>query len=92
MTAIALALAFFVAGAAYEAAPASEPVAQTEVNTLPPAGSVTDENVARMTEFFERLSREAREARARQPVVNWVVRDADSGTWRPAAGPLEPQK
>lgn len=78
MTVIAIFAALFLAGAAYEAAP--EPVA-----------SITDENVARMEAFFERLSREGREELARQPVVNWVVRDADSGTWRPAAGPLEPQ-
>jgi hypothetical protein len=91
MTVLAILAALFLAGAAYET-PASEPVAQTEVETLSPARSVTDENIARLEAFFERLSREGREERARQPVVNWVVRDPDSGTWRPADGPLEPQK
>jgi len=90
MTAIAILAAFFLAGAAYEATPNASTPAQTAAENLPSPGVQKDENVARYEAFLERLTREAR---AREPaVVYWVVRDENSGTWRPAPGPIAPEQ
>lgn len=86
MTALAILAAFVFAGAAYEVSPTP---AQAEAENPSPVAR-TDENVARYEAFLERLTREAK---AREPaVVYWVTRDADSGTWRPAPGPIAPEQ
>lgn len=79
MTAIAILAALLFTGAAFDAAP--DAVAQQQ--------SIHEENIAHATRFFDELSRKEAERRAKEPVVHWIVRDADSGTWRPAPAPQQ---